>query len=148
MLFGSTCVTHEDEAQYVASDSGQVTISPPHPSVTTDAIHRIVCPTATPYRQRDLRFEKSWRSRMTVTASRRRLLVMVLHARVKNGHFVIDEATDLPEGSVIELVPVDKMMPDDELAALDSALEAGAAQVARGETVDADEVLRRFRAKP
>jgi hypothetical protein len=78
----------------------------------------------------------------------RRLVAMVLHARVKNGHFVIEEATDLPEGSVIELVPVDEMMPDDEVAALDAALVAGAALVARGQTVDADEVLRRFRAKP
>ena len=73
---------------------------------------------------------------------------MVLHARVKNGRCVIDEPTDLPEGSVIELVPVDEMMPDDELAALDAALAEGAAQVQRGQTVDADQVLRRFRAKP
>lgn len=73
---------------------------------------------------------------------------MVLHARVKDGRFVIDEPADLPEGSVVELVPVDeKMMPDDELAALDAALDEGMAQADRGNTVDAVEMMQRLRAK-
>ena len=72
---------------------------------------------------------------------------MVLHARVKDGRFVIDEPADLPEGSVVELVPVDEMMPDDELAALDAALDEGMAQADRGNTVDADEMMQRLRAK-
>jgi hypothetical protein len=36
---------------------------------------------------------------------------MVLHARVKDARFVIDEPADLAEGSVIELVPADEWMP-------------------------------------
>jgi len=72
---------------------------------------------------------------------------MVLHARVTNGRLVIEEPTDLPEGTVLELVPVDDM-DDEERAALDAALDEGIAQAARGEAVDADDVLRRLRAKP
>ena len=72
---------------------------------------------------------------------------MVLHARVTNGRLVIEEPTDLPEGTVLELVPVDDM-DDEERAALDAALDEGIAQAARGEALDADDVLRRLRAKP
>jgi hypothetical protein len=72
---------------------------------------------------------------------------MVLHARVKNGRFVIDEPADLPEGSVVELVPIDEMMDDEERAALDASIAAGIAQAELGKTVDADEMLRRLRAK-
>jgi len=67
--------------------------------------------------------------------------------RVTNGRLVIEEPTDLPEGTVLELVPVDDM-DDEERAALDAALDEGIAQAARGEAVDADDVLRRLRAKP
>ena len=70
---------------------------------------------------------------------------MVLHARVKNGRFVIEP--DLPEGAVVELVPIDEMMDDEERAALDASIAAGIAQADLGKTVDADEMLRRLRAK-
>ncbi len=73
---------------------------------------------------------------------------MVLHARVKDGRFVIDEPADLPEGSVVELVPVDDAIDADERAALDEAIAEGLAQADRGETVEADELMRRLRAKP
>jgi hypothetical protein len=72
---------------------------------------------------------------------------MVLHARVTNGRLVIEEPTDLPEGTVLELVPVDEM-DDAERAALDAAIDEGIAQAERGEAADADDVLRRLRAKP
>jgi hypothetical protein len=74
--------------------------------------------------------------------------VMVLHARVKNGRFVIDEPADLPEGAVVELVPVEDWMDEDEQAALDASIAEGLAAADAGKTSDADEVLRRLRAKP
>ena len=73
---------------------------------------------------------------------------MVLHARVKAGRYVIDEPADLPEGSVVELVPVDDAMDADEQAALDAAIAEGIADAERGDTIDAREFLARLRAKP
>ncbi len=72
---------------------------------------------------------------------------MVLHARVKNGRYVIDEPADLPEGAVLELVPVDDM-GDEEQAALEASIAEGLAAADAGKTTDADEVLHRLRAKP
>lgn len=73
---------------------------------------------------------------------------MVLHARVENGRFVIDEPADLPEGAVVELVPVDDWMDEEERAALDTAIAEGMADADAGKTRDAAEVLRDLRAKP
>lgn len=71
---------------------------------------------------------------------------MVLHARVKDGRYVIDEPADLPEGSVVELVPIDDAMDAEERAALMASIERGLAQVDRGEGIPAEEALRRLRA--
>ena len=75
----------------------------------------------------------------------RRIREMVLHARVQGGRFVIDEPADLPEGSVVELVPVEEIEPEDR-AALIASIERGLAQADRGEGVAAEEALRRLRA--
>ena len=72
---------------------------------------------------------------------------MVLHAHVKAGRLIVDEPTDLPEGSVVELVAVDDMMNAAESAALEAAIDEGLAQADRGEAIPADEVLRRLRAQ-
>jgi len=66
-------------------------------------------------------------------------------AHVRAGRLVIDEVVDLPDGTEIELVPV----PSDDLdaesrAALDAALARSAEQIARGDTVDASEVLEKL----
>src|SRR5204862_6425852 len=37
-------------------------------------------------------------------------LMHALKAQVKNGRLVLDEPTDLPEGEVVELVPVDEVL--------------------------------------
>lgn len=73
---------------------------------------------------------------------------MVLHARVKAGRYVIDEPADLPEGSVVELVPIDDTMDAEERAALEAAIAAGIEDADRGNTIDAREFLERLRAKP
>jgi hypothetical protein len=65
-----------------------------------------------------------------------------LKARVRNGRIVIDEPTDLPEGTELELVPTEvDDMTDEERAALDAVLLRAVDNVRNGNTVDADEVL-------
>jgi hypothetical protein len=76
------------------------------------------------------------------------LAMQVLEAHVKGGRLVLDEPTDLPEGEVVELVPVDEVaMDDDERERLDAALELSVSQRASGQLVDADEVIRKLLAR-
>ena len=76
-----------------------------------------------------------------------------LKAVVKGGKLIVEEPTDLPEGKVIELVPLDEVLAsggdyldDEERAALHRELEASIAEAERGEVVDADVVLAELRA--
>jgi predicted transcriptional regulator len=71
-------------------------------------------------------------------------MVQPLLARVHNGRLVLDEATDLPEGSVVELIAADDDVDSSEL---DASIARGLAQADRGETVSAADVLRRLRTK-
>src|SRR5688572_29445103 len=59
-----------------------------------------------------------------------------LRARVQNGRIVLDEPTDLPEGTEIELVPVDPTLDSEERGRLLQAIEEGAADIERGDCVD------------
>ncbi|MCL2776767.1 MAG: hypothetical protein FWD73_02095 [Polyangiaceae bacterium] len=76
-----------------------------------------------------------------------------LKAHVKKGRLVLDEPTDLPEGEVIELVPLDEVLAnggddldDEERAALHAELEASIAEAKSGELVDADAIFAELRA--
>ena len=76
-----------------------------------------------------------------------------LKAHVHNGRLVLDEPTDLPEGEVIELVPLDDVLArggdelgDEERAALHEELEASIAEAKAGHLVDAATVLAELRA--
>jgi hypothetical protein len=65
-----------------------------------------------------------------------------LRGRVRNGRIIVDEPTDLPEGTELELVRVDEDdMSADERAELDAVLLKAAQNIRAGRTVDADEVL-------
>ena len=62
-----------------------------------------------------------------------------LKARVHNGRLVLDEPTDLPEGEVIELVPVDEVLASggdyldgDERARFEREPRAGEGRTLRG----------------
>lgn len=75
-----------------------------------------------------------------------------LRAHVHNGRLVLDEPTDLPEGEVVELVPVDEVLAgggdyldDEERAALHRSIEAGIEDFENGDTVDALEFIARLR---
>jgi hypothetical protein len=76
-----------------------------------------------------------------------------IKAIVSNGRLVVNEPTDLPEGKVVELVPLDEVLAsggdyldDEERAALHRELEASVAESDAGELIDADQVLAELRA--
>jgi hypothetical protein len=77
-----------------------------------------------------------------------------LKAHVHNGRLVLDEPTDLPEGEVIELMPVDEVLAaggdyldDEERAALHASIERGIADGKAGRKVDASVVIAELRAR-
>jgi hypothetical protein len=77
-----------------------------------------------------------------------------LKAHVHNGRLVLDEPTDLPEGQVIELVPVDDVLAGggdyldvEERAALHRSIDEGIEDFERGDTEDAFEFLARLKAR-
>lgn len=65
-------------------------------------------------------------------------------AKVRHGRITIDESTDLPEGTTVQLYIVDQgdELDEEERQALDAALEDAARSVARGETIPAEDVMR------
>jgi hypothetical protein len=73
---------------------------------------------------------------------------------VKNGRLVVNEPTELPEGEVVELVPLDEVLAnggdyldDEERARLHEAIEKGLADVKAGRTIEASKVIERLRAR-
>jgi hypothetical protein len=71
-----------------------------------------------------------------------------LKAHVHNGRLVLDEPTDLPEGTEVRLsIADDDEMDDEERAQLHAALEKSMAQAKAGKLIDADVVLGRLLAR-
>jgi hypothetical protein len=73
---------------------------------------------------------------------------------VKNGRLVVNEPTELPEGEVVELVPLDEVLAnggdyldDEERARLHEAIDKGLADVKAGRTVEASKVIEKLRAR-
>ena len=60
---------------------------------------------------------------------------------------VLDEPTELPEGTEIELVPVDDGFDPGDRARLLKALDEGDANFAQGDHMDGFELVRQMRAK-
>ena len=71
----------------------------------------------------------------------------LFRARVRNGRIVLDEPTDLPEGSVIDLVPADSWdaLDDADRRDLHDAISQSVEDVAQGRTVAYDDVLKKLR---
>ena len=67
---------------------------------------------------------------------------MTLKARVKAGRLIVDEPTDLPEGTEVELLPLDPgdWLDDADRAALHKALLDSEEDVKAGRLIDADTV--------
>jgi len=74
-------------------------------------------------------------------------LFMTLKARVQKGRLVLDEPTDLPDGTEVDLLPLDPgdWLDDEDREALHRSLDASEADVAAGRLVDADDVLKEIR---
>lgn len=72
---------------------------------------------------------------------------MTLKARVRNGRLIVDEPTDLPEGTEVELLPLDPgdWLDADSRAALHQALLESEEDVATGRLIAADVVLHELR---
>ena len=70
-----------------------------------------------------------------------------LKARVRNGHLILDEPSDFPEGTEIDLAMVDSSDELDaaESAALQEVLADSWASALRGETQPAGELLAKLR---
>jgi hypothetical protein len=75
-----------------------------------------------------------------------------LKAHVQNGRIVVDEPTDLPEGTALGVVVVeeedslDDMTPEDR-AELERVLDAGFRAIREGRVVEGDEIVRRLLAR-
>jgi hypothetical protein len=78
--------------------------------------------------------------------------MQALKAHVRNGHFVSDEPTDLPEGTEVELQlvnvadPFADMAPE-ERAELEGALEEGARDFEKGDHMEARAFMAQLRTK-
>jgi len=74
---------------------------------------------------------------------------MTFKARVKAGRPVVDEPTDLPDGTEVELLPLDPgdWLDEEERVALHQALKESDEDVKSGRLVDADVVLRDLRSR-
>jgi hypothetical protein len=77
------------------------------------------------------------------------IAMRALKAHVKGGRLVLDEPTNLPEGTEVELTVVeDDDFDPEERARLHEALDAGIAAARAGDHVDADEFIRELLARP
>ena len=74
---------------------------------------------------------------------------MTIKAHVHAGRLVIDEPTDLPEGTEVELLPLDPgdWLDEADRAALHDALRESDADVAAERLVEADEILKELRSR-
>jgi hypothetical protein len=74
--------------------------------------------------------------------------VSAIKAHVRNGRILVDEPTNLPDGEVIELVPLDEVLArggdyldHDERERLHESLRESIEQMKAGQTIDADAAL-------
>jgi hypothetical protein len=69
-----------------------------------------------------------------------------LKATVRRGRLILDEPTDLPDGTEVDLVPADGWddLDDDERARLHQALDESEEDVAAGRVLTPDELLARL----
>lgn len=77
------------------------------------------------------------------------LSCMTIKARVRDGRLVVDEPTDLPDGTEVELLPLDSgdWLDEADRVALHEALRESGADVAAGKLVNAEEILRELRSR-
>jgi hypothetical protein len=67
-------------------------------------------------------------------------------AHVHNGRLVLDEPTDLPEGTEVELVTVDDGFDPEDRARLLQGIDDGVDDIERGDHVDGFELIDELKA--
>ena len=74
---------------------------------------------------------------------------MTIKGRVSAGRLVVNEPTDLPDGTELELLPLDPgdWLDDADRAALHKALRESNVDVAAGRLVDAEDILKELRSR-
>lgn len=74
---------------------------------------------------------------------------MTIRARVNAGRLVVDEPTGLPDGTELELLPLDPgdWLDEANRTALHKALRESDADVAAGRLIDADDILKELRSR-
>jgi hypothetical protein len=75
--------------------------------------------------------------------------VNALKAQVKNGRIIVDEPTDLPDGTELYLVPAESESDDEsdeERAELEAAIDEGLDDFEAGRIVDEETVRAMLRA--
>jgi hypothetical protein len=74
---------------------------------------------------------------------------MTIKARVHAGRLVLDEPTNLPEGTEVELLPLDPgdWLDEADRAALHAALAESGADVTAGRLIEATDLLRELRSR-
>ena len=74
---------------------------------------------------------------------------MTIKATVRAGRLLVDEPSNLPEGTEIELLPLDPgdWLTDADRAALHEALAQSQTDVTAGRLIDAAEVIKALRAR-
>jgi hypothetical protein len=74
---------------------------------------------------------------------------MSVRAVVRHGRLIVDEPTELPEGSVLQLVIDDggDELDASERAARDAAISRSLREASDGKTAPADAILDRLRAR-
>lgn len=77
-----------------------------------------------------------------------------MRAQVKNGRIQLDEPTDLPEGKIIELVPLDEVIATDgddlddaERAALHRSIDESIDDEDAGNVEDLSKIIAELRAQ-
>ena len=73
----------------------------------------------------------------------------ILRARVVKGRLVLDEPTDLPDGTVVDLFPDDGSndLDDDERAERDAAIEKGWDEYQAGRSRPASEIIAELKSR-
>ncbi len=71
--------------------------------------------------------------------------MMPLRARVKNGRLLLDEPTELPDGTEVNLAVLDDDLDDEDRARLHAALEASEEEFKASKGIPAAEVIAELR---
>jgi hypothetical protein len=71
--------------------------------------------------------------------------MLPLRARVTNGRLVLDEPTTLPEGTEVELAPVEDNLDEDDRARLHDELDAADEELRAGKWIPGSQLVAALR---